>query len=82
MSEVAIQIADWTIGADNRTNSSEKFLELVDVVDHIIRGIHVGDNTKSWARLIVAQLAHRHGMAPEKFIKERIHAARNYGMKR
>lgn len=46
---------DWTSAADGRSNSSPLFLHLCDEVEELIR---------SEARLIMAQLAHIHGLAP------------------
>lgn len=57
---------DWTV-KDGRSNSSDEFLRLIDEVDSIIRDSGhslIRGKTKSVARLIMAQLAHVHGLAP------------------
>lgn len=59
---------DWTVDpATRRSNSSPRFRELVDAVAALIRNsAHdiVRGRLESVAGLIVAQLAHKHGLAP------------------
>lgn len=60
--------APWTM-ANGRTNSSPEFQFLCDEVEGIIRGsAHslIAGNAGSVARLIMAQLAHVHGLAPTR----------------
>lgn len=57
---------DWTV-KDGRMNSSDRFEELIERVDEIIRSsghdlIH--GRSRVVAGLIMAQLAHEHGLAP------------------
>lgn len=57
---------DWTL-EQNRTNSSKLFLDLCDEVERIIRGDAaqlINGNAGNTARLIVAQLAHKHKLIP------------------
>jgi hypothetical protein len=58
---------DWTQNDKGRVNSSPVFVELCAEVSRLIRNeahtLITGD-TFSVARLILAQLAHRHGLAP------------------
>lgn len=61
------EAADWTRGADGRSNTSDAYRTLVDEVDALIRSeahalIHGQSHTV--AALIVAQLAHKHGVEP------------------
>lgn len=60
---------DWTCDEDDRANSSEKFLSLVKAVSRLIiddaRMLLLG-RAESTARLIVAQLAHVHKLAPQE----------------
>lgn len=59
--------ADWTMGPDGRANTSPRFEALCDEVARLIRGeAHslIGGHTRSTAGLIMAQLAHVHGLAP------------------
>jgi len=61
-------IQDWTIDpATGLSNSSEKFKELVREVSRLIqiepRSLLSG-NTDSVAQLIMAHLAHNHGLSP------------------
>jgi hypothetical protein len=63
--------ADWTRGPDGRSNTSAAFSALVEVVYKILReGGAGGILSDTWllgrAGLIVAQLAHVHGMRPGK----------------
>lgn len=58
---------DWTVDERGRTNSSPKFLELCDAVEKLIReDAHclINGGADRTARLIIAQLAHIHGMRP------------------
>lgn len=57
---------DWTI-KDGRVNNSDQFEILVERVDELIRGsAHdlIAGRSAIVARLIMAQLAHEHGLAP------------------
>ena len=58
---------DWTV-KDGRSNSSDKFIEIVGHVANLMRdnGGHCLDASwaASTARLIVAQLAHEYDFAP------------------
>lgn len=59
---------DWTIDPHSgKLNSSRAFVTLCDEVESLIRAdAHalIAGNAGSTARLIVAQLAHVHGLAP------------------
>lgn len=58
---------DWTSDENGRSNSSETFCKLCDEIERLIRNdAHsiVSGNAGSTARLIMAQLAHVHGLAP------------------
>lgn len=58
---------NWTCDSKGRSNSSAKFEYLCDEVERLIRSdAHslISGNAGSTARLIMAQLAHKHGMAP------------------
>jgi hypothetical protein len=61
---------DWTV-KDGRANSSDKFVELMEVIEDIIissaRDL-IGGKRHKVARLILAVLAHKHGMAPPEVI--------------
>ena len=58
--------SDWTIGPGGRTNTSAEFEALVYVVEQLIRNsahtLISGGGPKEVARLIVAKLAHVHGL--------------------
>jgi hypothetical protein len=57
---------DWT-AHDGRSNSSPLFLELCDEVGRLIRGEAfslIRGDTRGVGGLIMAQLAHKHGMVP------------------
>ena len=62
------EVADWTVDPiTGRSNSSERYLSLVEVVERLIRSdAHqlIAGNARSTAGLIVAQLAHKHCLAP------------------
>ena len=61
---------DWTVNPETgRTNSSSRFEHLVEEIARMMRSVHVGDDPRSVARLIVAQLAHVHGMVPGETAK-------------
>ena len=63
----AFPFTDWTVGHDGRSNNSAKFLSACQAVDRLIQNSGsdiVHGRTSAVARLIVAQLAHVHGMAP------------------
>lgn len=68
LSAVAHQKTDWTI-ADGRSNSSPLFVALCEEIEKTIRGgaysLIAGD-AGSVARVILAQLAHTHGLRPMK----------------
>lgn len=60
---------DWTCDKTGRSNSSDKFEELCLDVESMIKGgasslLH--GNAYVVARLIVAQLAHVHKLAPKR----------------
>lgn len=61
---------DWTMDPETgRTNSSREFLSLCDTVERIIRSdayMLINNGPAATARLIVAQLAHVHGLRPGK----------------
>lgn len=63
---------DWTINR-GRTNSSVRFLDLVDDVSSVLRGNGGQCLDAGWcyrmATLIVARMAHLHGLAPAKKMK-------------
>lgn len=57
---------DWT-AADGRANSSPEFLRLCDEIEQIIRGDAyslIAGRSDRTARLIMARLAHVHGLRP------------------
>lgn len=57
---------DWT-AIDGRTNSAPEYLALIDAVDTIIRGCShalIGGRSRAVAGMIMAQLAHQHGLTP------------------
>lgn len=59
---------DWTVDPETgRSNSSAEYLRSVDEVARLIRGSGhslINGHVRSVAALIVAQLAHVHGLAP------------------
>lgn len=60
-------MSDWTTGPDGVSNSSEQFRHLVAEVERLIRGdahMLIAGRADRTAGLIMAQLAHRHGMRP------------------
>jgi hypothetical protein len=57
---------DWT-ALDGRCNSSPRFLELCAEIERLIRGdahMLIAGRADKTARLILAQLAHKHGVGP------------------
>jgi hypothetical protein len=61
-------LVDWTT-KDGMANSSDEFLALCREVECLIRGdAHalIAGGADRTARLIVAQLAHKHGMSPDR----------------
>lgn len=60
---------DWTADASGRSNSSPLFEAMIEEVARLIRQeahfLLQGD-TESVARLIMAQLAHKHGLGPAR----------------
>ena len=59
--------ADWTVAPGGRSNASKAYLCLVDDIDRLLRecGFYlVNGQVRQVARLIVARLAHKHGLAP------------------
>lgn len=65
MSERPISLLDWTCDKHGRANSSEPFERCVDRVAELIANHRIGDDPRSTARLIMAQLAHLNGLAPK-----------------
>ena len=61
---------DWTVDPETyRSNSSPEFRQLVSEVARLIKNeAHslLNGQVESAARLIMAQLAHKHGLAPRK----------------
>ena len=61
------QPAHWTVSSKGASNSSVAFVELCDAIERIIRNdAHtlINGRAHDTARLIMAQLAHRHGLEP------------------
>jgi len=62
--------ADWTLNTEtNRSNSSPKFVQLVSAVAELIKEdvrVLSNEQAKITAGLIMAQLAHKHGLVPSK----------------
>ncbi len=72
---------NWTLDpATGRTNSSPLFLFLVDEVARIISNARVGDHPEGHARLIMAQLAHIHGLVPAASRSEENELAHIHGL--
>lgn len=74
MKKIDIEDDDWTKAKNGRTNSSKQFLFLVSEVESIIRGgAHslINGQVNQVARVIMAQLAHRHGLRPAPQEKRR-----------
>jgi hypothetical protein len=60
---------DWTVDKSGRSNASPQFIALVAEVDRLIRNSGrslITGHSLAVARVIVAQLAHVHGLAPTK----------------
>lgn len=58
---------DWTCDRQGRSNASALFEKLCEEVERLIRDdarALIAGNAGSTARLIMAQLAHVHGLAP------------------
>lgn len=58
---------NWTTDENGISNSSKRYLELVDAVERLIRGdAHklLAGKANDTARLIVSNLAHEHCMIP------------------
>lgn len=56
---------DWTVDPETgRSNSSVLFLELEARIAEILGCCRLGESPRAPARLILAQLAHVHGLAP------------------
>lgn len=60
---------DWTVGPGGKSNSSDRYLELVEEVRLLILGdAHtlIAGRAEQTARLIVSQLAHQHHLEPKE----------------
>ena len=56
---------DWTVDpTTGRSKSSPLFERLVQEVSRIVANTRLGDHPNTCARVIMAQLAHVHGLAP------------------
>lgn len=70
--------ADWTVDVKTgRSNSSKKFMELCGEVERLILSSGhalLNGQTSQTARLIMAQLAHLHGLKPVRNKREATHA--------
>ena len=75
---------DWTIDPKtNRSNSSPEFVQLVSEVTRLIKNdlltingsLKRGENVEGTARLIIAQLAHVHGLAPQKIAVKSVNSS-------
>jgi hypothetical protein len=67
----AASASDWTMDLETgRSNSSRQYTDLVAEVERLIREGGGSCLSPGWARstagLIMAQLAHVHGLAPER----------------
>jgi hypothetical protein len=61
------EVPDWTLDSEGRSNSSPEFLRLCDEVERLIRSeAHslIAGRADIAARLIMAHLAHVHGLKP------------------
>lgn len=70
LAEQAIPVPDWTVDpASGRSNASPEFEALVAEVGRLIRGgagvCLASDWVAATARLVMAQLAHAHGLSPQ-----------------
>lgn len=64
--------ADWTRGKDGRSNSSPLFNALIKEVARLIREdahILIAGRAEDTAGLILAQLAHVHGLSPRRKVR-------------
>lgn len=64
-----MRAADWTRGEDGRTNSSPLFHALTKEVARLIRedaNVLIAGRAEDAAGLILAQLAHVHGLSPRR----------------
>ena len=65
---------DWTLDKSTlRSNSSELFNDLCKEVESVIRGdafALIGGRADLTARLVVAQLAHKHKLIPMRYLQE------------
>ena len=63
------QTRDWTVDPKTgRSNSSKKYLEICRSIEGVIRKSAydlIAGRADATARLIVAQIAHVHGLAPK-----------------
>ena len=57
---------DWTVGRNGLANSSDRFEEIVGAVAAIVGNARLEENPRDVAGLIVAQLAHVHGLSPSE----------------
>lgn len=73
--EARASVDDWTRGPDGRSNSSERYLEIVAEVEKMVGNVRLGDGPETVARLIVSQLAHVRGLAPSTSSFEKMVAA-------
>lgn len=67
--------SNWTQDESGVNNSSEKFVELCAEIERLIRGdahMLINGNAGATARLILAQLAHKHGFGPPP-VEPKIH---------
>jgi hypothetical protein len=67
------ELRDWTHDATGRSNSSATFIELCRKVERLIRDdAHqlIGGRAGNTAGLVMAQLAHRHGLVPIAVVAE------------
>ncbi len=63
----SLTVNDWTALPNGPSNSSDLFEHLVDEINRLIRGdahMLLSGHSRSTARLILAQLAHAHHLAP------------------
>jgi len=71
--ERPLQEPDWTVDPETgRSNSSEEFNHLAGEVERLIRSEAfslIAGRADRTAALIIAQLAHKHGMEPKVYVK-------------
>lgn len=61
----------WTVHPETgRTNSSPLFEHLEKVIARIIEDVRVGGNTATYARCILAKLAHVYRLTPTRTLEE------------